>query len=217
MDEKQELWMGPTVSKYASYVAAKAPDAMVTLGVLFYIFAHRAYSGRWYGWTQVPVQHLATRGLMGFSRIRDTLDWLVKQKIIVPDLVTKPTYQARRYKVVLRTLEERRTILKSTPKEVDKGPTVEVVFWSPSTATVEWQTVSSEYANSLSKCERCDYFFDPTLGGHPEEKRQCVACYVKSVVEWGINVHLELDFGSYDWTTKKVNEFLTSFEKRVKK
>ena len=216
MNEKQELWVGPTVSSYALYVAANAPDAMVTLGVLFYIFAHRAYSGCWYGWTQVPVQHLATRGLMGFSRIRDALDWLVKQEMIVPELNPERIYQARRYKVVVRkTLEERQAVLKSTPKEVVGGPTTEIVFWSPASKTVEWQTVSSEYANSLSRCERCGNFYDPTLGKHPTEKEQCIVCYLIDTVDWNESAHLILECGEYDWTVKKVNEFLKLVENRV--
>lgn len=209
-NEKNQLWMGPLVSRYAQTISRLAPDAIVTLGVFLYILAHRAYSGRRYGWTQIPIQYMATKSQMGFTRIRASLNWLIEKKVIEPGL--KQKYQARRYKVILPTLEERQAILKSTPKEVEGGPAVEIVFWSPSTATVEWQTVSSEYANSLLKCNRCNSFFDPTLGQHPEEKGRCVACYIKSMVEWNINAHLELDFGSYDWTIKQVNKFLTSFE-----
>jgi len=215
MDEKQELWIGPTVSRYAQTISRLAPDAIVTLGVFLYILVHRAYSGRRYGWTQIPIQFMATKSQMGFARIRASLNWLIKQEMIVPG--SKQKYQARRYKVVMRTLEERQVVLKSTPKEIDGGPTVEVVFWSPSTATVEWETVSSEYANSLEKCERCGGFFDPTLGQHPENIELCIACYLWEIVEWNKPIQFTLEFGEYDWTVKQSNEFLNSFENRVDK
>ncbi|GAG14245.1 unnamed protein product, partial [marine sediment metagenome] len=143
---------------------------------------------------------------------------LIEQKMIVPG--SKQKYQARWYKVVMRTLEERREILKSTPKGVADGPTTEVVFWSPSTATVEWQTVSSEYANDLSKCKQCGSVFDPTLGKHPLVPAQCVACYIKDKIEIhgpgeSRQIHLELEYGEYDWTVEKANEFLNSFKNHV--
>ena len=212
-NEKHELWMGSTISKYAQIIVASAPDAIVTLGVFLYVLAYRAYSGRWYGWTQVPIQYVATRSLMGFSRIRDALDWLVKQKMIIPELSTKRVYRARRYKVILPTLEERQKILKSTPKAIQDGPTTEVVFWSPMSETVEWQTVSSEYANSLSKCECCGSFYDPTLGQHPTEEKQCIICYLREIVKWDEPIHLILEVGEYDWTVKQSNEFLKLVEK----
>lgn len=219
MDKKHELWMGSTISKYAQIIAGSAPDAIVTLGVLFYILSHRAYSGHKYNWTQVPVQHMATIGQMGFARIRAALNWLEEQRMIVPG--SKEKYQARWYNVVIRTLEERQKILLSTPKDVADGPVIELVFWSPSTATVEWQTVSSEYANSLLRCKYCSRFFDPTLGKHPQDSLTCVVCYVSGVVELNTPAHLVLEFDEYDWTAKKVNQFLadctqhkTSFKTR---
>ena len=218
--EKNGLWIGPIISQYAQKIARCAPDAMMTLGVFLYILAHRAYSGKWYGWTQIPVQYMATRGRVGFARLRAALIWLEGQEIIVPG--SKQKYQARRYKVVLPTLGKRQKILKSTPKAVEGGPTTEIVFWSPLTATVEWQTVSSEYANSLSKCKQCGNYFDPTLGKHPLVSERCIACYIKDKI--GIQgpgeskqIHLELEFGEYNWTVKKVNEFLKLVEKRVEK
>ena len=213
MDEKHELWMGPTISTYAQTIVTSAPDAIVTLGVLLYILAHRAYSGRLYGWTQIPVQYMATRGQMRFTRVRAALSWLEKQGMIVPG--TKQKYQARWYKVVLRTLEKRQAVLKSTPKAVDKGPTTKVVYWSPSTATVEWQTVSSEYANSLLKCSNCNNFYDPTLGCHPEKEGRCIACYLREIIKRDTPVDFVLEVDKYHWTVKKVNEFLTSFENHV--
>lgn len=211
MDEKQELWVGSTISRYAQTIARQAPDTIVTLGIFLYILAHRAYSGRRYGWTQIPIQYVATKSQMGFTRIRTSLNWLIERKMIEPG--SKQKYQARRYKVILPTLEERQAILKSTPKAIDGGPTAEVVFWSPISETVEWQTVSSEYANSLSKCERCGSFFDPTLGQHPTELNQCVVCYIKTIVKWNEPIRLILEFDEYDWTAKKVNEFLKLVEK----
>ena len=215
INKKSELWVGPTISKYAQTIAVSAPDAMVVSGVFLYILAHRAYSGRRYGWTQLPVQYMATRGQMGFVRIRAAINWLQEQGMIVPG--PKQKYQARRYKVVLQSLEKRQVILKSTPKAINDGPAVEIIYWSPSTATVEWQTVSSEYANSLSKCERCGNFFDPTLGKHPIEEEQCIVCYLIDTVNWNESAHLVLECGEYSWTVKKVNEFLKLVEKRVDK
>lgn len=215
MGENQELWVGSTISVYAQTISRSAPDAIVTLGVFLYILAHRAYSGPRYGWTQIPVQYMSTRGQMRFTRIRTALDWLEKQGMIVPGI--KQKYQARWYKVVLRTLEERQAVLKSTPKAIDDGPAVEIIYWSPSTATVEWQTVSSEYANSLSKCERCGNFYDPTLGKHPTEEKQCLVCYLIDTVNWNESAHLVLECDEYNWTVKKGNEFLNSLENRVDK
>ena len=213
MSEKNGLWVGSVISRYAQTIARSAPDAIVTLGVFLYILAHRAYSGRWYGWTQIPVQYIATRGQMGFTRIRNALVWLEEQKMIEPG--SKQKYQARRYKVVLPTLEERRAILKSTPKAVQGGPAAEVVFWSPMKERVEWQTVSSEYANSLSRCKQCETYFDPTLGCHPLDLSRCIVCYLKEIVKPDTPAYFELEFDEYNWTVKKVNEFLKLVEKHV--
>jgi len=219
VEEKHRLWVGSTISAYAQTIATSAPDAIVTLGVLLYLIAHRAYSGPRRGWTQVPIQYMATRGQMRFDRIKKALVWLNEQKMIISSRTNIYQFRAGWYKVspvILRqptfNVDEqkqvRQRILKATPKVAAEGPGTKVVFWSPLSQTVEWEIVSSEYANSLSKCKQCENWFDPTMGRHPTNSVLCVACYVKSIVKPGVPARLILEFGEYEWSAIQVDEFL---------
>ena len=223
MEEKHRLWVGSAVSTYAQVISTSAPDAIVTLGVLLYILAHRAYTGVRQGWTQVPIQYMATRGQMRFGRIRDALSWMEEQGMVVTSRTNEDSakqFRAGWYKLSsvvkeqadFSAIEERKKkqqeLLKATPSSVAGGPSVTVVMWSPLSETVEWEIVSSEYANSLSKCVQCGHWFDPTLGKHPNNDITCVACYIRETVVPGEPAHLTLEFEEYDWTVDQVDRFI---------
>ena len=192
------------ISKDVVFIEGNSPDALIDLGTLMHIIVRREYMGWNEGWTQVPIQWLASKGHIGYRRMKESLDRLERWNVVSKKVSSDEYGRGKSY---WYRYDTRHRI-----KADEVGAYIEVWRLNRSTWKMEAVQMLPSDAASMPVCTGCGRSFHPTEGAG-RNAGECVWCsfleaFERNVEEGAKELTINTPYGSHTWTREEMLELL---------
>ncbi len=179
-------------------IEANSPDVLTDLGVLMHVMVKRHWRGGGKGWTDVPVDWLASASHMGFKRVKESCDRLVEWGILSPSKLNGIPGHVTMYRYDLRAVKEEvydKLVTSEEEEELDweatqiepkleqgaDAPYGTAYVFDTNSWTMQPIKVSPDELLTYPRCRTCGLCFHPTEG-RGEHEDECAYCTLKAKI-----------------------------------
>lgn len=191
----------------AEYLLQNSEDYLLEMGLLHYLYTCRPFHGS--EWTWVPINDLATRGKMGYRRVKSALDRLVSLGFVEhyerPGAYGSLMHYYRIPRVDEELLEEWTIHVPDSvqdhslkkPLKIEPPKNVALMYDYVKSWSGNGYPFIEEYDKDFARkqfptCPECEMFYEPKYATAPDGSGLCVECWMRHRWEEG---QREFDIG----------------------